>query len=82
VTGDAALGEEAMRAYRWYLGANDLELPLASPQDGGCFDGLMPHGLEPQSGRRVDSGAAIGELRHFRFSKPAENVAGPERAVA
>ena len=27
--------EEAQRAYRWFLGANDLDLPLASPQDGG-----------------------------------------------
>jgi len=32
---------EAERAYGWYLGANDLDLPLATTTDGGCFDGLM-----------------------------------------
>ena len=31
----------AQRAYAWYFGGNDLGLPLASPSDGGCFDGLM-----------------------------------------
>ena len=33
--------ETARRAYAWYLGANDLGLPLGSSVDGGCFDGLM-----------------------------------------
>ena len=31
----------AERAYRWYLGDNDLGMPIASLGDGGCFDGLM-----------------------------------------
>ncbi|NWP15556.1 glycosyl transferase family 1, partial [Escherichia coli] len=44
-TGERRWVDEAMRAYRWYLGGNDLDLPLATAQDGGCFDGLMPHGL-------------------------------------
>ena len=33
--------ETAWRAYRWYLGDNDLDVPIASLVDGGCFDGLM-----------------------------------------
>jgi glycosyltransferase involved in cell wall biosynthesis len=33
--------ETTRRAYAWYLGANDLGLPLGSSVDGGCFDGLM-----------------------------------------
>jgi hypothetical protein len=33
--------ETAWRAYRWYLGDNDLDMPIASLVDGGCFDGLM-----------------------------------------
>lgn len=33
--------EVARRAYGWYLGANDLGLPIGSGVDGGCFDGLM-----------------------------------------
>ncbi len=44
-TGDARWVAEAERAYGWYLGHNDLDLPLATAADGGCFDGLMPTGL-------------------------------------
>jgi len=40
-TGEERWLESAWRAWRWYLGANDLGLPLASFIDGGCFDGLM-----------------------------------------
>jgi hypothetical protein len=29
------------RAYRWYLGANDVGVPIASVSDGDCYDGLM-----------------------------------------
>ncbi|HET8612315.1 MAG TPA: glycosyltransferase family 4 protein [Sphingomonas sp.] len=41
LTGDPAWEASARRAYAWYLGANDLGLPLGSAADGGCFDGLM-----------------------------------------
>jgi glycosyltransferase involved in cell wall biosynthesis len=40
-TGDEKWREAAWRAYRWYLGDNDLDVPIASLNDGGCFDGLM-----------------------------------------
>ena len=39
-----------MRAYAWYLGHNELDLPLATVADGGCFDGLMPTGLNRNQG--------------------------------
>lgn len=41
VTGDPRWREAAMRAWRWYLGDNDLGQPMASIPDGSCFDGLM-----------------------------------------
>ena len=41
LTGDLRWRDMAMRAYRWYLGDNDLDLPIATIADGGCFDGLM-----------------------------------------
>ena len=49
-TGEQRWMAEAMRAYGWYLGANDLDLPLASTADGGCFDGLQPNGLNRNQG--------------------------------
>lgn len=40
-TGDARWHAAAERAAAWYLGANDLGVPIATVADGGCFDGLM-----------------------------------------
>lgn len=41
ITGDPRWDDMARKAYAWYLGANDVGLPLGSIIDGGCFDGLM-----------------------------------------
>jgi glycosyltransferase involved in cell wall biosynthesis len=34
--------KEAERAFEWFLGRNDLSLPLYDPTTGGCRDGLHP----------------------------------------
>ncbi|WP_347271593.1 glycosyltransferase family 4 protein [Rhizorhabdus histidinilytica] len=49
-TGDGQWAELAWRAYGWFIGDNDLGLPLAQTPDGGCFDGLMPHGVNRNQG--------------------------------
>ncbi len=41
LTGDARWLDAAWRAQGWYLGENDLSLPIATVADGGCYDGLM-----------------------------------------
>ncbi|RVT90532.1 glycosyltransferase family 4 protein [Sphingomonas crocodyli] len=41
ISGDSGWNDAAMRAWRWYLGDNDLGLPMASMNAGACFDGLM-----------------------------------------
>ena len=81
-TGEAVWVDEALRAYRWYLGANDLDLPLATPQDGGCFDGLMPGGLNRNQGAESILALQLANCAISGLSKLAENVAGPRRAVA
>nr|WP_299594850.1 glycosyltransferase family 4 protein [Sphingomonas bacterium] len=40
-TRDARWIDMGWRAYRWYLGANDVGVPVASVSDGDCYDGLM-----------------------------------------
>jgi hypothetical protein len=42
VTGEARWSSEASRAFRWYLGQNQLQLPLYDATTGGCRDGLHP----------------------------------------
>ena len=41
LTDDSRWLDAAWRAHGWYLGENDLGLPIATVADGGCYDGLM-----------------------------------------
>jgi hypothetical protein len=42
VTGDPRWRTEAWSAFNWFLGQNDLQLPLYDTSTGGCRDGLHP----------------------------------------
>ena len=42
ITGDRQWNKEARRAFEWFLGRNDLKLPLYDATTGGCRDGLHP----------------------------------------
>jgi len=42
ITGDKRWRKEARRAFEWFLGRNDLHLPIYDPTTGGCRDGLHP----------------------------------------
>jgi len=49
-TGEARYAAQMELGYGWFLGANDLGLAIASPQHGGCRDGLGPHGVNENEG--------------------------------
>ncbi len=42
LTGDMCWHKEARIAFDWFLGRNDLNLPIYDPTTGGCRDGLHP----------------------------------------
>ena len=42
--------EEARKAFRWFLGKNDLQVPLYDAQTGGCRDGLHPDRVNENQG--------------------------------
>lgn len=42
ITGDRHWHNEAWSAFNWFLGDNDLQLPLYDSVTGGCRDGLHP----------------------------------------
>ena len=42
--------EHGRRAYRWFLGDNDRNVPLADLQLGSCLDGVTPHGANQNVG--------------------------------
>ena len=40
--GDPFWDTEAMRAFNWFMGKNDLSLSLVDAESGSCCDGLHP----------------------------------------
>jgi glycosyltransferase involved in cell wall biosynthesis len=42
LTGDSGWRSEAWSAFNWFLGDNDLQVPLYDSVTGGCRDGLHP----------------------------------------
>ncbi len=42
ITHDKRWRKEARCAFEWFLGRNDLNLPIYDPKTGGCRDGLHP----------------------------------------
>jgi glycosyltransferase involved in cell wall biosynthesis len=50
ITRDLAWSREARRAFEWFLGRNDLALPLYDPITGGCCDGLHPDRVNENQG--------------------------------
>lgn len=50
ITGDAAWKREALKAYAWYAGDNDLGIRMGLGDSGGCYDGLAPDGPNRNQG--------------------------------
>ncbi len=70
VTGDQLWRDEARRAFEWFLGRNDLRLPLYDPSSGGCRDGLHPDRANENQGAESTL-AFLHALLEMRLS---ENV--------
>ena len=50
ITRDKAWFDSAVMCFNWFLGHNDLNLPLYDPITGGCRDGLMADGINQNEG--------------------------------
>lgn len=50
VKGDMEWTQLIDRGFHWYLGKNDVGLPLYDFQTGGCYDGIQPGGLNMNQG--------------------------------
>ena len=50
VTRDKLWFDNAVMCFNWFLGHNDLNLPLYDPKTGGCRDGLMADGINQNQG--------------------------------
>jgi glycosyltransferase involved in cell wall biosynthesis len=65
--GDARWKTHALRAFAWFLGTNDLSVPLVDPETGGCRDGL--HADRANENRGGESAVsyllALAEIRQL-----------------
>ncbi len=76
ITGDKNWHKEARRAFDWFLGRNDLRLPIYDPTTGGCRDGL--HADRPNENQGAESSLAF--LQGLLELRLAENALLSEEA--
>jgi glycosyltransferase involved in cell wall biosynthesis len=71
VTGDDRWCSEAWSAFNWFLGDNDLQLPLYDSETGGCRDGLHPDRANENQGAESTLSFLIAllEMRSLRPEK-------------
>ena len=70
ITGDKQWNREARRAFEWFLGRNDLKLPLYDATTGGCRDGLHPD--RPNENQGAESTLAfLQSLLELRLAEQA-----------
>jgi hypothetical protein len=80
VTGEPRWATDALRAAAWFLGANDVGVPLLDPVGGGCKDGLMPGGANENQGAESTL-ALITALQQARWLQAAARRAPTISAV-
>jgi len=66
--------EEAQRVFRWFLGKNDLQVPLYDATTGGCKDGLHPDRINENEGAESTLSflMALLEMREARVTNAPE----------
>jgi glycosyltransferase involved in cell wall biosynthesis len=74
VTGDGRWRSEAWSAFNWFLGDNDLQLPLYDSVTGGCRDGLHPDRANQNQGAESTLSflMALLEMRSLQHSEQKE----------
>ena len=68
ITGKKSWHREARLAFEWFLGRNDLHVPVYDPTTGGCRDGLHPDRLNENQGAESTL-AFLQSLLELRLAK-------------
>jgi len=76
VTGDNRWRGQAWSAFNWFLGDNDLRLPLYDSATGGCRDGLHPERANQNQGAESTLSflMALLEMRSLQILEKAEDL--------
>ncbi|HEV7429109.1 MAG TPA: glycosyltransferase family 4 protein [Thermoanaerobaculia bacterium] len=72
-TGDQRWADQARRAFTWFLGQNQLHLPLYDPLSGGCRDALHVDRLNENQGAESTLSflLALMDMRAFETQRAA-----------
>lgn len=62
--------EEAWSAFRWFLGENDLQVPLYDATTGGCRDGLHPDRVNENQGAESTLSFLMALLDIQKMARP------------
>jgi hypothetical protein len=85
MTGEERWWEEAHLAFDWYLGKNDLHMPLYNAGTGGCFDGLSSDRVNQNQGAESTLSFLMAlaemELSEHLIHEPDTEVAVEEPAM-
>ena len=74
-TGHARWLEEAQGVFAWFLGRNDLGLPLYDPATGGCRDGLHPDRTNENQGAESTLSFLLSSLELKLAERPKPELA-------
>jgi glycosyltransferase involved in cell wall biosynthesis len=72
VTGDDRWRNEAWSAFRWFLGDNDLQLPIYDSITGGCRDGLHPDRANENQGAESTLSFLMALLEMRSLTEPEQ----------
>jgi glycosyltransferase involved in cell wall biosynthesis len=54
--------DKMFKSYMWYMGKNDLDIPVYDYESGGCYDGLEEYGLNSNQGAESTISYLISHL--------------------
>jgi glycosyltransferase involved in cell wall biosynthesis len=77
-TGDETWREAARWAFEWFLGRNDLGLPVYDASTGGCRDGLLEDRINENQGAESTLAMLLSQAEMMRFE--ADLAAAEEQA--
>jgi glycosyltransferase involved in cell wall biosynthesis len=86
VDGAATWPVQAMQAFAWFLGANDLHVPLVDAVTGACADGIHPDRANENKGAESALSYLLGlmeisQLRSAIAASPAKAPANMLRSI-
>lgn len=74
ITNDDKWRARAHRCLNWFLGDNDLHLPLYNHNTGGCHDALLPHGVDENQSAEATLAWLLSLLSLYEHTFDALNV--------